>query len=298
MVSFLSVSLYGLAAVAGFAGALPGLPKNERRAGSTSDSNVVGYETETQVVTRTIYKSTSGHVSPTSSGASYYTSTVTINGMQYTMCYWSKLAHHHLSSAYQLVFGSWQPVKDNSDFHERGHSYDNGAFVTLYCSLSFHFGPRFDTYCRRKHDDCNLVRSRLYFEKLYAVLQIRSAVLLPEEFHCQFIACRFNSIRFSKHAYGDEDSTAVKLRCSLHQSYSVEWQSSGVLFSEEFHWQFIARCFNPICFSKHAAFSPFSVYCYVQKQFSHYRDRHGQLISLPLVVLERKQFVDADWFND
>ncbi|KAI7180754.1 hypothetical protein KC352_g23622 [Hortaea werneckii] len=213
MVSFLSVSLYGLAAVAGLAGALPGLPKrmHERRAGSTSDSNVVGYETETQVVTRTIYKSTSGHVTPTSSGASYYTSTVTINGMQYTI----------------------------------GHGYHNGAFLTLYCSLSFHLGPRFDTYCHRKHDNCNLVRSHLYLEKLYAVvepqqfafklLQIRSAVLLPEEFHCQFIACRFNSIRLSKHAYGDEDSTAVKLRYSLQQPYS-----------------FIAGCFNSISFSKHA----------------------------------------------
>lgn len=51
----------------------------------------MGYETETQVVTRTIYKSTSGYVSPTSSGASYYTSTVTINGMQYTMCVAPKL---------------------------------------------------------------------------------------------------------------------------------------------------------------------------------------------------------------
>ncbi|GAB1728150.1 hypothetical protein NU195Hw_g6100t1 [Hortaea werneckii] len=241
MVSLLSVSLYGLAAVAGLAGALPGLPKrmHERRAGSTSDSNVVGYETETQVVTRTIYKSTSGQVTPTSSGASYYTSTVTINGMQYTMCYWSKLTHHYLSSAYQLVFGSWQPVKDNSDFHERGHGYHNGAFLTLYCSLSFHLGPRFDTYCHRKHDNCNLVRSHLYLEKLYAVvepqqfafklLQIRSAVSLPEGFHCQFIACRFNSIRFSKHAYGDEDSTAVKLRYSLRQpEYSVEWEASVV----------------------------------------------------------------------
>ncbi|KAI7471092.1 hypothetical protein KC351_g12302 [Hortaea werneckii] len=272
MVCFLSVSLYGLAAVAGFAGALPGLPKrmHERRAGSTSDSNVVGYETETQVVTRTIYKSTSGHVSPTSSGASYYTSTVTINGMQYTI------------SAYQLVFGSWQPVKDNSDFHERGHGYHNGAFLTLYCSLSFHLGPRFDKYCHRKHDDCKLVRSHLYLEKLYAVvesqqfafklvkparqdlensdyrhddtkqLQIRSAVLHPEEFHRQFSAFCFNSIRFSKHAYGDEDFTAVKLRCSLQQSYSVEWQYSGALFSEEFHWQFIAGRINRIRFSKHA----------------------------------------------
>ncbi|RMY70901.1 hypothetical protein D0863_05507 [Hortaea werneckii] len=203
MVSFLSVSLYGLAAVAGLAGALPGLPKriHERRAGSTSDSNVVGYETETQVVTRTIYKSTSGHVTPTSSGASYYTSTVTINGMQYTMC----------------------PVKDNSDLHERGHGYHNGAFLTLYCSLNFHLGPCFDTYCHRKHDNCNLVRSHLYLEKLYAVVE-------PQQFSFKFfIAGCFNSIRFSKHAYGNEDFTAVKLRCSLRQpEYPVEWEASVV----------------------------------------------------------------------
>ncbi|KAI7285359.1 hypothetical protein KC352_g5259 [Hortaea werneckii] len=212
MVSLLSVSLYGLAAVAGFAGALPGLPKrmHERRAGSTSDSNVVGYETETQVVTRTIYKSTSGSVSPTSSGASYYTSTVTINGMQYTI----------------------------------GHRYHNGAFLTLHGSLSFHFWPRFDTYCPRKHRDRKLIKSHFYLEEFCAVvepqqlafklLQIYSGILLPEDFHWQFIACRFNSIRFSKHAYCNEDFAAIKLRCSLGQpEYPIEWQSNFVLFSEE-----------------------------------------------------------------
>ncbi|KAI7719224.1 hypothetical protein KC353_g3160 [Hortaea werneckii] len=215
MVSFLSVSLYGLAAAAGFAGALPGLPKriHERRAGSTSDSNVVGYETETQVVTRTIYKSTSGYVSPTSSGASYYTSTVTINGMQYTI----------------------------------GHGYHHGAFITLYCWLSLFFWPRFDTYCHHKRDGRNLVRSRFYLEKLHAIfdcqqsalklisdtyakqLQFCSGVLLPEEFHRQFIACCFNSLQFSKHTYGNEDSTGVKLYSFLRQpEHSVEWKSSVV----------------------------------------------------------------------
>ncbi|KAI6891605.1 hypothetical protein KC318_g14014 [Hortaea werneckii] len=162
MVSFLSVSLYGLAAAAGFAGALPGLPKriHERQAGSTSDSNVVGYETETRVVTRTIYKSTSGYVSPTSSGASYYTSTVTINGMQYTMCVAPKLLS-----------------KNTTDL--------------------------FDTYAKQ--------------------LQLCSSVLLPEEFYWQFIACCFNSLRFSKHTYGNEDSTGVKLHSFLRQpEYSVE----------------------------------------------------------------------------
>ncbi|KAI6793457.1 hypothetical protein KC361_g6163 [Hortaea werneckii] len=230
MVSLLSVSLYGLAAVAGFADALPGLPKrmHERRAGSTSDSNVVGYETETQVVTRTIYKSTSGSVSPTSSGASYYTSTVTINGMQYTI----------------------------------GHGYHNGAFHTLHFSLSFHFWPGFDTYCHREYGDRKLVESHLYLEELYAVvepqqpafklLQICNGVLLPEYCHWQFIACRLNSVRFSKHAYCNEDFTVVKLRCSFGQpEYPVEWQSSVVLLSEESCWQFIASCFNFISFSKH-----------------------------------------------
>ncbi|KAI7604576.1 hypothetical protein KC319_g21878 [Hortaea werneckii] len=223
MVSFLSVSLYGLAAVAGLAGALPGLPKrmHERRAGSTSDSNVAGYETQTQVVTRTIYKSTSGSVSPTSSGASYYTSTVTINGMQYTI----------------------------------GHRYHHGAFFSLYYSLRLYFWPSFDTYSHRKHDDRNLARSRLYLEELYAVvephqlpfklvkpaqrnlenrdyhhddtyakqLRICSAVIFSEEFHWQFIVGCFNSICFSKHAYGNEDSTAVNFRCFLCQpEYPVE----------------------------------------------------------------------------
>ncbi|KAI7110584.1 hypothetical protein KC343_g19479 [Hortaea werneckii] len=245
MVSFLSVSLYGLAAVAGLAGALPGLPKrmHERRAGSTSDSNVAGYETQTQVVTRTIYKSTSGSVSPTSSGASYYTSTVTINGMQYTI------------SEYQLLFGSWQPIKDHSDFYKRGHRYHHGAFFSLYYSLRLYFWPSFDTYSHRKHDDRNLARSRLYLEELYAVvephqlpfklvkpaqrnlenrdyhhddtyakqLRICSAVIFSEEFHWQFIVGCFNSICFSKHAYGNEDSTAVNFRCFLCQpEYPVE----------------------------------------------------------------------------
>ncbi|RMY93989.1 hypothetical protein D0862_09068 [Hortaea werneckii] len=207
MVSFLSVSLYGLAAAAGLAGALPGLPKrmHERRAGSTSDSNVVGYETETQVVTRTIYKSTSGSVSPTSSGASYYTSTVTINGMQYTI----------------------------------SHGYHHGTFFTLYCSLSLYFWSRFDTYCHHKPDSRNLIKSRFYLEKLYAIidcqqlafklLQFCSGVVLQEEFHRQFIACYFNSLRFSKHTYGNEDSTGVKLNCFLRQpEYPVEWKSSVV----------------------------------------------------------------------
>ncbi|KAI7157099.1 hypothetical protein KC349_g5869 [Hortaea werneckii] len=192
MVSFLSVSLYGLAAAAGFAGALPGLPKRIHE-------------------------------------------------------YWSKLAQHYLCSAYQLLFGSWQPIEDHSDFHQRGHGYHHGAFFTLYCWLSLFFWPRFDTYCHHKRDGRNLVRSRFYLEKLHAIfdcqqsalklisdtyakrLQFCSGVLLPEEFHRQFIACCFNSLQFSKHTYGNEDSTGVKLHSFLRQrEHSVEWKSSVV----------------------------------------------------------------------
>ncbi|GAB1743161.1 hypothetical protein NU219Hw_g9017t1 [Hortaea werneckii] len=192
MVSFLSVSLYGLAAAAGLAGALPGLPKRMHE-------------------------------------------------------YWSKLAQHYLSSAYQLLFGSWQPVEDHSDFHERGHGYHHGTFFTLYCSLSLYFWPRFDTYCHHKPDSRNLIKSRFYLEKLYAIvdcqqpafklvndtnakqLQFCSGVVLQEEFHRQFIPCYFISLRFSKHTYGNEDSTGVKLNCFLRQpEYPVEWKSSVV----------------------------------------------------------------------
>ncbi|RMY84142.1 hypothetical protein D0864_07644 [Hortaea werneckii] len=241
MVSFLSVSLYGLAAVAGLAGALPGLPKRmhelaltvkQRRAGSTSDSNVAGYETQTQVVTRTIYKSTSGSVSPTSSGASYYTSTVTINGMQYTMCYWSKLAQHYLSSEYQLLFGSWQPIKDHSDFYKRGHRYHHGAFFSLYYSLRLYFWPSFDTYSHRKHDDRNLARSRLYLEELYAVVE-------PHQLPFKLVKPAQRNLE--NRDYHHDDTYAKQLRIC-----------SAVIFSEEFHWQFIVGCFNSICFSKHA----------------------------------------------